>query len=126
MQQCSRSHPARDGSGPADTGAFMLAYLVCLVFVAGGLFGFMRVFARDGEQWPRPYALGAVAGMTAALLDLNQSGLSTWWVLPLWPVVGLYGGGAVGLAGGAIGNVVGGLSKAARAENPWSIHRRSR
>ncbi len=104
----------------------MLAFGVFLVFAVGSLIGFMRVWARDGEQWPRPYAMGALVGITAVMVQLGNSGIESWWLLPVWPLLGLYGGGAVGMAGGAVGNVLAGLSNARReSERAWP-HRRIR
>jgi hypothetical protein len=91
-----------------------MGYQVLTVLALGSVLGFLRVSSSEPSWLPRPYAVGALAGSLVVTLNLTQHGFGPWWLIPIWVVLGIYSGGAVALAGGALGNILGGLYRARR------------
>ena len=58
--------------------------------------------------------MGVLAGAVVTAAECAERGGIAWWLIPLWVIFGIYSGGAVALAGGALGNLLGGLYKASR------------
>jgi hypothetical protein len=91
-----------------------MGYQVLTVLALGSVFGFLRVSSSRSSWLPRPYSVGALAGSLVVALDITQRGIGAWWLIPIWVVLGIYAGAAIALAGGALGNLLGGLYRASR------------
>lgn len=92
-----------------------MGYHVLSVLALGGVFGFLRVSSREPSWLPRPYAVGVFAGAVVTAAECAARGGLALWLIPIWVILGIYMGGAVALAGGALGNLLGGLYNASRA-----------